>query len=98
KNSVFQMAKNVGMKDHYDTTYAWASALQHGDISGLVGYGQADGNDVEIAPSTRWIRAAQYTAHRGILSILSNYNEVAGHGFDKELGEAKEAFKKCWNA
>jgi hypothetical protein len=32
-----------------------------------------------------------------MLSILSDYNEVAGHGMDKEIEQAKEAFKKAWN-
>ncbi len=96
--SVFKMAGDVEMADHYNVTYADASGIQHGDINGLHAYFSKEGHDVEIAPSERWIRAALYAGHRGLLSLITSYNEVAGHGFDAELDAAKEKFKRIWKA
>jgi hypothetical protein len=94
--SVFKMATDVAMADHYHVIYSQASAMQHGDINGIYAYMAADGNDLEIAPSTRWIRAALFSAHRGLLSVLTAYDKLAAHGFDDELAAARDTFEKIW--
>lgn len=96
KYSLFAMAKDVGMEDHYHTTYSPASGIHHGDIWGLLAQAAEGTNDVEVAPSVMWTKEALFAGHRGMLSILSNYNETATHGMGMELEKAKEVFKKAW--
>lgn len=96
RNSVFKMAKDVGMEDHYHVTYSPASEMQHGAIGGLQAQHERGSNDVDVAPSLNWIKEALFAGHRGILSILAAFNESAGLSMDKEIEEAKEEFKKAW--
>jgi hypothetical protein len=96
RNSVYKMAKEVGKEDHYHATYAPSSQMQHGDIGGLQTQYDRNTLDVDVAPSKEWIQWALFAGHGAMLSILTDYNEVAGHGLDKELEQARDAFKKAW--
>ncbi len=92
--NISQMATAVGLGDQYPTFYGWASSIQHIDIRGLTS--QAEGNDVDVAPSLEWIDIALVTGHQAALIVLDVFNEVAGLGFDAEIKEAGEAFKAAW--
>lgn len=94
--SVFKMVTDVDMADHYHIIYSEASGIQHGDINGLAAYMTDDFNDIQIAPSSRWIVTALFAGHRGLLSLITHYNDLAQHGFNAELDAAREVFKKTW--
>jgi hypothetical protein len=96
KRSPYAMAKDVGMEDHYHATYSPASGIQHGDIGGLVAQAAGGTNDVDVAPSVMWIKGALFAGHRGVVSLLSNYNEAAALGMEKEIEQAREDFKNAW--
>ena len=88
------MAQEVGLLSHYKTFYAWASSMQHGDIGGLIS--QADGIDVDVAPSMNWVKEALVTGHHAAVDVLDQLNQVAGLEFDKEIQVSKDSFEGAW--
>jgi hypothetical protein len=93
--SIGQRAADVGMADHYATFYNWSSSMHHGDISGMIS--QAEGNDVDVAPSFCWLDTALITGHMAALRCIGAYDEVAMLGMNTEIQAAMEAFQSAWD-
>jgi len=92
--SIAKRAADVGMGDHYETFYSWASSMHHGDISGMAD--QAEGNDVVVAPSFEWINIALITGHMAVLRCIGAYNEVASLGMESNIQKAMDDFLAAW--
>lgn len=94
KVSISRRAAAVGMGDHYETFYGWASSMNHGDISGMTD--QAEGNDIDVAPSHNWLDKALITGHMAALRCLGAYNDAAKLGMEAELQIAISSFQTAW--
>jgi len=92
--SIGARARDVGMGDHYETFYSWASSMHHVDIGALTA--QADSKDVDVAPSLEWLNIALITGHMAALRCLGAFNEVASLGMDKEIQVAMDDFQTAW--
>src|SRR5207249_2643434 len=88
KISIYKMAEHVGRQDEYAQFYGWASGMQHVNAVGLQAQTEEGGVEVDIPPSTRWILTALIVGQEATLSVVDDYNAVAGHGMEKEIEEA----------
>ena len=92
--SIAQRAADVGMEQHYETFYDWASSMNHGDVSGMAA--QAEGIDVDVAPSFKWLNTALITGHMSALRCIGAYDEVASLGLEADIQRAFKAFLAAW--
>ena len=95
KKNFYEMVKEVGETHLYPTFYRTASSLIHGDIRSLTTQNEQT-LDVDMAPSLRWIKEALLMGHGTVVLTLTAYAAISGHGMDRELGRAGEAYKKAW--
>lgn len=91
-----QMAEEVSMGQLYLTYYSFASSMHHLDFGGLSMQTERQAADVDVAPSEAWLDLASIMGHSAALRCLTNYNEVASLGMDRELEVAGENFKRAW--
>lgn len=98
--SIREMAKAVGKEGLYLTFYRFASSMHHGDIGGVFAQTQdlqdEDILDVDIVPSDAWLGEALIIAHRALISVLRDYNEITKVGIDKVVERADKTFFDMW--
>ena len=88
RKNIYEMADELGAKDLYRSFYNIASSLHHGDVSSLV-------TQNEQTPLS-WIREALWMGHVCVVTTLTDYNQIAGHGMNEQLDRAGEAFERAW--
>ena len=91
-----EMAKEVGMEWEYRTVYSWTSSMLHVDIGALSLQADPVTKEGDAAPSQEWLGESLITAHRSVLQVLDNYNEIARLGFDTEIQTATDGFMTAW--
>ncbi len=91
-----QMAEDVGMGQLYLTYYSFASSMHHLDFGGLSAQAEGETCDADVAPSEAWLGEASIMGHSAVWRCLSNYNEVALLGMDKELEAVGQSFIRAW--
>jgi hypothetical protein len=96
KANLREMAAEVGQGQAYFFVYPVTSSIHHLDIVGLGAH--VDDEDVEMLPSWKNIELAVAIAGIGVFLTLDCYNEVAGLGMDKEIGELFKAHKDALGA
>lgn len=83
--SVRQRADAVGVGMSYPAFHAQASGMQHLDMSGLVSQASANGFDVEVAPSGRYVRESLAMSFNLTFRALFDFDQAAAPGFNYEL-------------
>ena len=100
KASIREMTKEVGKEKLYLTFYRFASSIHHGDVGGAFAQTakltENDVLDVEPVPSDAWLREALLIAHGAVISVLSDYNEIAKVGVDEVVDQALKSFIATW--
>jgi hypothetical protein len=96
KRSIWEMAEDVGLKEHHKTFYKNASNMHHSSVWGLQNQVEDATGDAEIAPSTQWVTSALFSAHTYALDTMAIYNRVAHLGHDATLKEARQNFINVW--
>ena len=99
RKSLFEIAADVGMDQHYFTVYGFGSALQHGDMSGIgMQLDQEPGIlDVDIAPSKRWIKEALISAYTCFVTAMFEYIDLARPEISAIKEELLQAQKSALN-
>ena len=82
KESLAQMAAEVGLSSMYFSVYGPGSSAQHVDIRGLMmqfgGSRAPDVADIVTAPHLQWIQPALAGGHTSVVLALTEYMKVAG--------------------
>lgn len=94
--SIYQMAVETGREFAYRTLYRWACGISHFDITGLTAQFDEGTGSVDIAPSSKWLPTAMMHGHAAVLSVMKDFNEEAGLGFDADITAAGNEFHEAW--
>jgi hypothetical protein len=96
KVSFREMTEEVGMGELYSTFYNWASSMIHLDIGGISLQVERETMEVDLAPSERWLEEALVIGHGSAVKVLTDYNEMAKLGLEKEVQIVNTGFETAW--
>jgi hypothetical protein len=96
KKAIWEMAEDVGLKEHHATFYANTSNIHHASAWGLTNQIEEATGDAEIAPSVQHLESALFSAHMYALGTTEVYDSVAKLGHASILRDARDAFGKVW--
>lgn len=91
-----KMAEEVGMAELYSTFYSWASSIIHLDMGGISLQAERETMGVDVAPSESWLEEALVIAHGSAVKVLTDYNEMATLGLEKEVQLVNTGFETAW--
>ncbi len=100
KNSIAQMAREVGRSEQYETSYSLGASIHHANFEGALAYVQVQDANVtfDAPPSMAWIPEALIAGHICLLQALDTLNDCLKLGFDDKIKAAADEFKKVWSA
>ena len=96
KKSIWEMAEDVGLKEHHKTFYKNTSNMHHSSVWGLQNQLEESTGDAEIAPSTQWVTSALFSARTYAIDTMAIYNRIGQLGYDAILEEARQHFMNIW--
>lgn len=99
KKSFAQIAEDLGMADHYETFYHFASGMHHGDVSGMMMQMDSEEGvlDVNIAPSLEWVGEALISGHAALVCAISGYVDCCLPAKRLLAAELEADCMKAWN-
>jgi Family of unknown function (DUF5677) len=96
KNSIFKMAQLTKREAHYHTFYNVACAGTHLNIYGVQMQLRANGLEVDVAPTTKFLELALITGHGAVISMMEDYNASGNLGLDTEIQDLQDRFQHIW--
>jgi len=98
RKSFAQIAEELGMADHYETFYRFASGMHHGDVSGMMMQVESGNGvlDVNVAPSLEWVREAFISGHAALVLAVSAYVDCCLSEKKSLAEELETSFIRAW--
>lgn len=96
KNSIFKMAQLTKREAHYHTFYKLACAGTHLNIYGVQMQLRANGLEVDVAPTTKFLELALITGHGAVISMMEDYDASANLGLGAEIQALHDRFQRIW--
>jgi hypothetical protein len=92
----WEMAADVGLKEHHKLFYADVSHVHHVSIWGIANQADDPSGDAETAPSAKRVADALMAAHTYALLAFEVYNRSADLGYYEAIARASEGFHRAW--